>query len=96
MVLLYGTAKLKVPQGKLLSVKVTYWERIDDVQILGDFFVYPEESLSLIEKALAGTGAKAGEDEISGLVQSVVDRNSIVLVGITPEYIAKAIRMAIK
>ncbi len=93
---MYGTAKLKVHGGKLVSVKVTYWKSIDEIQILGDFFVYPEESLSIIEKSLLGTDVKSGEEEISRNVQSVVDKNGITLVGITPESIAQAIKMAIR
>lgn len=93
---MYGTAKLKVPGGKLLSVKITYWKSIDEIQILGDFFIYPEESLILIEKALIGVDPKSNEDEISRHVQLVVDKNRIMLVGLTSESIAQAIKMATK
>ena len=85
-----------MPGGKLISVKVIYWKSIDEIQILGDFFVYPEESLAIIEKSLLGTDLKASEDEISRNVQSVVDKNRITLVGVTPESIAQAIKMATK
>ncbi len=93
---MYSAAKLKVPGGKLISVKVTYWHTIDGVQILGDFFIYPEESLNAIEKSLVGMDAKASEQEISRHVQSVVDRNGITLVGLTPEAIAQVVKQAIK
>ena len=93
---MYGTAKLKVPGGKLISIKATYWKTIDSVQILGDFFVYPEEALGTIEKSLAGIDVKSSEEEIARSVQSVVDRNGITLVGVTPESIAQAVRMAVK
>lgn len=85
-----------MPGGKLVSVKVTYWKEIDSIQILGDFFVYPEEGLGVIERSLAGTDVKSSEEEISRSVQAVLDRNRITLVGLTSGSIAQAIRMAVK
>ena len=93
---MYGTAKLKVPGGKLISVKVTYWDKIDSVQILGDFFIYPEESILEIEQSLVGTRATASEQEMSSRLQSFFDGRDITLVGVTAESIAKALKMAMK
>ncbi len=93
---MYGTAKLKVPGGKLISVKVTYWDSIDSVQILGDFFIYPEESILEIERTLVGTSTKASEQEISSRLQSFFDGHDITLVGVTAQSIAMALKMAMK
>lgn len=92
---MHGSAKLKVPGGKLVSVKVTYSDRIESVQILGDFFMHPEESLGSIESALKGANPRASADEISLIIKGLAEREGIEMIGVTPESIAQAIRMAI-
>ncbi len=45
----------KVPNGKLVKIKITIEKsKIKNLQIVGDFFLYPEEALPKIEKALIG------------------------------------------
>lgn len=91
---MHGESKLKSPGEKLISIKLTYWDRIDDIQILGDFFIHPEESLALLEDSVKGMGAGSSEAEFAGAIRLAADRNSISMIGISPESIAKAIRMA--
>ena len=43
----------KVSGGKLLVVKVNFEEKIENVEITGDFFAHPEESITEIEKKLS-------------------------------------------
>lgn len=91
-----GSAKLKVPGGKLISIKLTYSERIDGIKILGDFFIHPEESLQDIEAALVGIPVASTKEEISARVGKAVSSGKIEMIGITPESIAEAVKMAIK
>ena len=79
-----------------MSVKVTYWDSIDSVKILGDFFIYPEESISDMEGSLIGTSTKASEQEMASRLQAFVDGRGIILVGVTAEAIAQALKMAMK
>jgi len=45
----------KVPKGKLLRISADVKKkRIKDIRIYGDFFIYPEESISVIEDTLKG------------------------------------------
>ena len=44
----------KVEGGKLLVIKVDFGDKIEKVDITGDFFAHPEESIKEIEKRLAG------------------------------------------
>ncbi len=90
-----GNAKQKVPGGKLISIKLEYGTRIEHIEILGDFFLYPEESLALIEKKLLNTKIDESEEEIAEKIRKIVDSHSIELIGITPQSIAKTIKMAI-
>lgn len=89
-----STARQKVRGGKLLSVRVRYGERIESVQLLGDFFVVPEDSLPLVEAAFSGMPAKATERELSDAARAAVARNGIELIGIDPDSIAGTIAMA--
>ncbi|MDE1852043.1 MAG: biotin--protein ligase [Candidatus Micrarchaeota archaeon] len=90
-----GFAEYKVPEGKLVSAKVAYSEKIYSVQILGDFFIHPEESLSEIEQALIGLSPGEEEDTIAEKIRAVIASKGIEMIGVTPEAIAKVVRMAI-
>ncbi len=91
-----GFAEQKVPGGKMVSVRLVYGPKIKNVQILGDFFLHPEDALPMIEKALVGTSPRAKKDEISGKIAKVLAMNNAELIGVTPDAIAETIRMAVK
>ena len=91
-----GLARQKVSGGKLITVKLRYEKRIESLQILGDFFLYPEASLKKIEDSVLGMNADATEEEISRRIWDVSKSEGIEMVGITPESIAQTIIMAMK
>ncbi len=88
--------KLKVPAGKLVIAKVSYSDKIERVQILGDFFIHPEESLALIENMLVGSMINSTKEEISARIAGLAGREHIEMIGVTPDAMAQAITMAIK
>ncbi len=91
-----GNSVYKIPQGKLLKVKLTWDETtqvIHVVQLYGDFFIHPETSLELIEQALRSVLLEA--DLIAQAVSKVVETYEIQLFGITPEGIAQGILLCI-
>ncbi len=46
-------SSLKVPGGKLLQVKVDFeGDIINSISFYGDFFLHPEESITVLEKML--------------------------------------------
>ncbi len=90
-----GTYKLKVPGGKLVIAKVSYSDKIERVQILGDFFIHPEESLSKIEDVLIGSLINSTKSEISAKIDGLVAKEEIEMIGVTPDAIAQAIVKAI-
>ena len=94
-VILKGFAKFKVPGGKLVEVKLDYSDTIQNIQILGDFFLYPENALKDIEKALVNLRINESEESMAKTIGIVVKNRSITLIGITPEAIAKVIKMAV-
>ncbi len=85
----------KVESGKLVKIKIDFGERIEKLQILGDFFLYPEESLGFIEDSVEGMNSDSNEDDISKIIEETAQKNRIEMVGVSPQAIAKAIRMAI-
>lgn len=90
-----GYARQKVPGGKLLAVKVRYADRIQEIKITGDFFLYPEDKLSDIEAALFDAPVDATEQSIAERIRKIVDLDKIELIGVTPEAIASTIKMAV-
>ena len=91
-----GVARHKVSGGKLVTIKVSYSDKIDRIQILGDFFLHPESSLELIEKGLLGLKIDLTQEQISEKISQIAKSNSIEMIGVTPEAIAQTILMAVK
>ncbi len=91
-----GSSKLKVPGGKLVIIKVSYSDKIETLQILGDFFLHPEESLSLIEDSLIGLPINTTKEQFSAQISGIATKNHIEMLGVNPDAIAEAIILAIK
>ena len=88
-------AEYKVPGGKLVNVKLECESRIEKIQVLGDFFLYPEKALRKIEASLIGMNKDSSEKELADEIAKVVSREDAEMIGVTPNAIAHAIRMAI-
>ena len=76
------TVKHKVKNGKLLEIRIIYGEKIQELKILGDFFIYPDESLEIIEKELVGVRLNLNsiEEDISLVMEQtgVTDREKVI------------------
>lgn len=96
MVLKEGLARQKVHGGKLLIVKLKYSDRISEIQILGDFFIFPEDALPWIEQAFVGMRVNEDTGSFSSKMSEVMRRENIELMGITSDAVAQTIKMAIK
>ena len=81
--------RIKIPNGKLLIVKAEIAnDKIKSVKLQGDFFFYPEEKISLIEKAVVRTRLS----ELPKTLKSIIHQNKISLCGITVEGICEAMQ----
>lgn len=88
-----GKSIYKVPEGKLLKVFLDFDEdKINNITLTGDFFLYPENSIELIEKVLEGEGFN--KEELINQINSVVSENKIEFFGINAEAIVEAIFLA--
>ncbi len=89
-------SKYKVPEGKLIEIRLVHKNgTIESLEIIGDFFLLPEEKLGLIEKSVEGFKIDADEKDIASNIAEVVSKEKIEMVGIDPASIAKAVKMAV-
>ena len=93
-----GVHTEKVPGGKLVRMKVDFNPEgglIEDVQMQGDFFIHPEEFVEDIEQLLVNLDQKDSEESIAAALGRLIEDEGAEVVGVTPEYIAKAFRAAL-
>ncbi len=88
-------ASYKIPGGKLVKVKLSITsEKIDQVRIMGDFFLHPEETIQVIEDSLIG--CKEYENSITMIIEQVLNKSSATLIGAAASDFSKTIMMAWK
>jgi len=84
----------KTPGGKLVVVDLEVRDgKLRQVQVSGDFFLEPEETLDAINRALEGLSADSDEPSIAESVRRVTE--GAELIGFSPEAIAVAVRRAL-
>jgi hypothetical protein len=66
-----ATESVKVPDGKLVQVDVTYGDDIEDVAITGDFFLQPPEALADLEAAIEGQPADVDAETLAERIAAV-------------------------
>ena len=91
-----GKAVQKVAGGKLLKISIEFDDVIDDVKIMGDFFLHPEEAINDIEKNLFGLKTETDEKVIASIIKDVIEEKNFQLIGVTPDAIAQTIKKAIE
>ena len=80
----------KVPNGKLLRIFLEKEnDKIVDIKITGDFFVYPEEKISLMEDCLRGK--ILNEDQLVNDLNKVIVDESMELFGVDSKSIVTAL-----
>lgn len=68
----------KIKDGKLVIIKIEIVDKkITQFQLLGDFFLYPEESVFEIEKSTIGHD----QSEIRKILPEVIDTEHAILYG---------------
>ncbi len=85
----------KIPGGKLVKVKLsTSSGKIEQVRILGDFFLHPEETIQVIEDSLVG--CKEDENYIARAIEQVLKNSDATLIGAAASDVSKTIMTAWK
>jgi hypothetical protein len=81
---------LKKPGQKLIKIDLEYENnKIINIQIKGDFFLYPEESIEKLEKILIGEDIN--KKNLIKKINNFFKINNIVPYGISSESIVEAI-----
>ena len=87
----------KIPDGKLLKISLDYNdknEKILGLLITGDFFIYPEEAIEILEKKLVNT--TLNEKILIDKINNVIRENKIEFIGLNVEGLVTGIMMCLK
>lgn len=85
----------KTPGGKLIAVEFAISGGfLRDVVVTGDFFLYPEEALSLLAAALEGSPTGLTRAQYADRVRPVL-ASGVELLGSSPEAIGEAVIRAL-
>ena len=88
-----GKAIYKVKGGKMIKIQLALEnKKIKDLRITGDFFLHPEETIEDIEKALRG--CSLSKEELVRVIKETLTSKRAVLLGASPEDLARCIIMA--
>lgn len=84
----------KVPQGKLLKISLEFDEKkniILEIHITGDFFVYPEEAIEMLEKKLRNMVIE--RKHLLEKISSMIAQYKIQFIGLNAEGLTQGILM---
>ncbi len=80
----------KIPNGKLLKIFLDDADgKIVSLKITGDFFLYPEENIEALEKALRGVLIK--KDALTAAIQNFLSAHPTSLFGLDAESLVTTI-----
>ena len=82
----------KIPNGKLLKIFIDYDKKnnlITEINITGDFFAYPEESIEILEDQLKNVSLK--RNTLFKKIESVINKNKIEFIGLNIEGLVEGI-----
>lgn len=84
----------KVPNGKLLKIFLQYDEKrnlIEEINIMGDFFAYPEEAVEMMENKLKNTLLE--REHLLKKISSIIKEHNIQFIGLDAEGLTQGIMM---
>jgi lipoate-protein ligase A len=91
-----ASAQRKVPGGKLVRVRLQHdGTSITSAEVSGDFFVHPEESISVIESALVGLPVRTSEGELGSIIGRLCIERNIIVLGFSPTDLAELVKRAL-
>jgi len=87
----------KIPGGKLVQVDLGVADqRLVKVQISGDFFLEPPETIERINAALEGLPADSDEATTAGRVDAVLAADNVAVFGLSAAGVAVALTRALQ
>jgi hypothetical protein len=85
----------KIPNGKLLTVKVEFEHKIKHVQVLGDFFAHPEESIADIESRFMNLEMDFDEEKMTRELDELITKRGYELIGVDAASIVRLVKRAL-
>ncbi len=89
-----NTGKNIYKAGKLLKITMDYDSAIRSIMITGDFFMYPEEKIEILQKKLVGT--ELTKEKLTARIAKILTDEKIETYGFNSEQLAEAIMGACK
>jgi len=87
----------KVPNGKLLKISLESDEKnnyIESINITGDFFAYPEETIEVMENELKNISLN--RERLLEKINSIIKKYNIEFIGLSAESLTEGILMCLK
>ena len=87
----------KIPNGKLIKIDLDYKKKtnkINKLNITGDFFAYPEEAIEILEKKLKHSFLN--RESLLKKINSVIKENNIEFIGLNAQGLTEGIMMCLK
>ena len=85
----------KIPNGKLLKISLNYNDNIiSEIQIMGDFFAYPEEAIETIENELKNSSLD--RESLLKKINLIIKENNIEFIGLNAEGLTDGIMMCLR
>ena len=92
---MHTTITEKIPSGKLVRIKVDFDTTIKKLQITGDFFLHPEDSIEKIEKSIKDTSITTDQQQFKEKIDAVLNKLNAQLIGVTSDDLARLIKQAV-
>lgn len=84
----------KITGGKLLRVKITIEETkgtIENVKINGDFFLYPEDTIIILEENLKNISQNISFETLVQIIEKTLSEQKAAFIGLNSEDLANTI-----
>lgn len=91
-----GKSIKKIPGGKLLRIIVNYDARIREINITGDFFVEPAETIEELEQKIKGLELPITKEKLLEIINNVKKEFNAEFLGMTSESMTDAIMEALQ
>ena len=92
---MHSTIIEKIPSGKLVRIKVDFNGTITKIQITGDFFLHPEDSIEKLEKSIIGMPSNSDQTALKEKIDSILNKYNAQLIGVTSDDIARILKQAV-
>ena len=85
----YTEGRADFKAGKLIRIRVKFKnDKIEEIRITGDFYIYPEDSIEILEEQLKG----AKIENVDKMIKDILEGAEYI--GIDAESLGKAVKEA--